>query len=437
MAGSVHDQAHLAALFDAGEVTRLFSASAELRALLLVEGTLAKVQGSLGTIPEISAAAIHRASLEIQIDPGALAAATAQNGVCIPALVATFRDEMQAPEHAQYIHWGATSQDIIDTGLMLRLRQAAALLREDIKFILRAMGRLAEDHAHTPMMARTYGQHAAPTSFGAVVASWGAPMEHALVELGALKFYASLSGAVGTASALGENPAQTRALFAEALNLTDPMRSWHTDRSPVLAYSAACVAVLTALGTLGENLTAHTQSDVGDIALAQAGSSSTMPQKQNPVGPAALVAMARTGQGLGAVLQGAAMHRFQRDGSAWFTEWMTLPQIVLAAAAACKTAKSLVEGLTPSPDRMLATLTAHEAVFAETLSFELAGRMPRPDAQAAVKRLAAQARETGGSLIALAQAEWPDLPADIFAPEKNLGQAPSEARAFAERIRAL
>ena len=164
MAGSVHDQAHLAGLFDAGEVARLFSATAEVRAMMVVEGALAKAQGAAGVIPEVSAAAIHRASHELQIDPGALAATTARNGVSVPALVAAFRDAMQAPEHAQYLHWGATSQDIIDTGLMLRLRQAAALIGEDVSAALAAHAALAEAHAGTPMAGRTYAQQATPTS---------------------------------------------------------------------------------------------------------------------------------------------------------------------------------------------------------------------------------------------------------------------------------
>ena len=124
MAASVFDSPLFAQLFNTGDAGRLFSDSAAIRAMLLVEGALAKVQGNLGIIPEMSAAAIHRASLEIQVDPGAIAASTGENGVSVPGLLAQFRAEMQAPEFAQHVHWGATSQDIIDTALMLRLRQA-------------------------------------------------------------------------------------------------------------------------------------------------------------------------------------------------------------------------------------------------------------------------------------------------------------------------
>ena len=153
MAASVFDSPLYAQLFPTGEAGRLFSDSAAVRAMLLVEGALAKAQGGLGVIPEMSAAAIHRATLEVQIDPGALAASTGQNGVSVPGLVAAFRDEMKAPEHSQYVHWGATSQDIMDTGLMLRLRQALALAEADLIEIIKTLGAAAQEHASLPMLS--------------------------------------------------------------------------------------------------------------------------------------------------------------------------------------------------------------------------------------------------------------------------------------------
>ena len=153
MAASIFDSPLYAHLFDTAEAGRLFSDTAAIRAMLLVEGALAKVQGGLGVIPELSAAAIHRATLEIQIDPGALAGATGENGVSVPGLIAAFRAEMNAPEHAQYVHWGATSQDIMDTGLMLRLRQVLALAEADLRIIIGNLGTQAREHAALPMTA--------------------------------------------------------------------------------------------------------------------------------------------------------------------------------------------------------------------------------------------------------------------------------------------
>ena len=214
MAASVFDSPLYARLFETGDAGRLFSDSAAIRAMLLVEGALAKVQGAQGVIPRDAAQAIHRASMEIQLDPGALAQETGENGVSVPALVAAFRAEMQAPEHAQYVHWGATSQDIIDTALMLRLRQALSLAEADLTSLIKMLGTQAQTHADLPMAARTYGQHATPTTWGAICAEWGAPLADALGALEGLRagsLWVSLSGAAGTASALGPQAAQTRA----------------------------------------------------------------------------------------------------------------------------------------------------------------------------------------------------------------------------------
>ncbi|KUJ80353.1 3-carboxy-cis,cis-muconate cycloisomerase [Ruegeria marisrubri] len=439
MAGSVFDSAMFSKLFPTGEIGRLFTDSAELRAMLLVEGMLAKVQGDLGVIPAESAQAITRAAMEVQLDPGALAQATGENGVSVPALVAAFRAEMQAPEHAAFVHWGATSQDIIDTGLMLRLRQALTLVEKDLTSVLARLSELAEAHAALPMPARTYGQHATPTSFGAVVAGWGAPLLGLLDELPELRrtcLLVSLSGAAGTSGALGPQATETRKALAGLLNLQDPGRSWHTDRTPVLRIGDWLTRATLALGKLGEDAIELTQTGIGEIRLGGSGASSTMPQKQNPVGPSVLVALARQQTGLFSTLQGAAMHRHQRDGAAWFTEWMCLPQIVLGAGAAGQVALRLVQGIEPNAEAMRAALEQNLGlIHAEALSFELARHMPRPEAQATTKALCREAVETGTPLRDVVARAWPQIDtATLFDPAEQLGLAPEEARSFARRV---
>jgi len=441
MAASVFDSPLFAHLFDTGEAGRLFSDSAAIRAMLLVEGALAKVQGGLGVIPEISAAAIHRASMEIAVDPGAIAKATGENGVSVPGLVAAFRAEMNAPEHAQYVHWGATSQDIIDTGLMLRLRQALALAEADLREIAKALGEKAEEHAHLPMAARTYGQHATPTSWGAVLAQFGAPLLDALDALEPLRassLFVSLSGAAGTGSALGAHVAETRAGLAGALGLGDPGRSWHTDRGPILRIADWQGQVTAALAHMGQTLIGLTTSEVAEITLGAAGASSTMPQKQNPVGPSAMVALGHQFTGLRAGLQNAAAHQHQRDGVAWFAEWMVVPQLALSLAAALQHAKELSKGIAPQPLQMHATLESNLGlIHAEALSFALAEMMPRPEAQAKAKALCLEARDKRVPLQRLAQADYPDLADVVFDPAQGMGQAAHDALTFATRTKSL
>ena len=442
MAASVFDSPLYAQLFPAGEVGRLFTDTAEVRAMLLVEGALAKVQGAQGVIPEVSAAYIHRAAMEVQIDPAALAGPTGENGVPVPGLVAAFRSAMEAPDHAQYVHWGATSQDIIDTALMLRLRQMLVLQEAMLRDKITTLGDLADRHADTPMAARTYGQHATPTSFGATVAHWGAPLLDLLGELPGLRqgaLWVSLSGAAGTSAALGTDAAQTRAKLAQALGLQDPGRSWHGDRGPILRIAGWQTRLALALGKMAEDLLLLTQTGIAEVSLGASGASSTMPQKQNPVTPSAMAAMARHVAGLHATLQGAALHRLDRDGAAWFTEWLVLPQLCLATTATLIRAQGLSGSLAPIPDAMLGAMTAGQnLIHAEALSFALAAHLPRPAAQAAIKALCKQAGETGADLADLARAAYPDLDlSPVFDAARQMGHAPAEARRFAAAARAI
>jgi 3-carboxy-cis,cis-muconate cycloisomerase len=440
MAGSVFDSPLYAKLFPTGDIGRLFTDTAEIRAMLLVEGALAKVQGKLGVIPEVSAAAIHRATMEIQLDPSALAAPTGQNGVSVPGLVAAFRHEMKAPEHAAFVHWGATSQDIYDTALMLRLRQAMTLMAQDVHAILKALAAQAQAHSDTVMPARTYGQHATPTSWGAVVAAWGAPLLDAYREVETLRdtsLWVSLSGAAGTSSALGPKAADTRADLAAALGLNDPARSWHTDRTPILRLVDWMMRVMAALGGMGQSLLGLTATGINEVTLGGAGASSTMPQKQNPVAPSTLVALSHQATGLRASLQASAQHQHQRDGAAWFTEWLVLPQLVLGTACALTHAKTLAEQMTPDISSMGAALEGLGLIHAEALSFALAGHMPRPEAQAAVKSLCKEAQATSIPLHDLVKVQYPAVDLAVFDAALAMGQAPVEARAFAAAVKAI
>ena len=438
MAGSVFDSPLHAKLFPAGDMGRLFTDTAEVRAMMLVEGSLAKVQGTLGIIPEISAAAIHRASLELQIDPSGLGTATGQNGVSIPGLVAEFRKLMQAPEHAQYLHFGATSQDITDTALMLRVRQLLALQENGLKTLVRDLATLARDHATTPMVARTYGQSATLTSFGATVAVWGHMLADLMDALPALRddvLWVSLSGAAGTGSVLGSNPDEVRQHLAAAVGLRDPKRSWHADRGPILRLAAWQTQLAAALGKIAQDVWIMTQSGMKTVTLGAKGGSSTMPQKENPVQPSAIIALANMASGLNATLTQAAQHREARDGAAWFTEWMALPQLCLTAGSALTISGTMIEGLAPNTDAMAVQIAeTHDMIMAEAVTFALAKTMPRPDAAALLKEAVQLAMSQGTGLLKVVQSRFPDLDMTQFEPQHQLGAAPNLARGFADRV---
>lgn len=441
MAASLYESAAYRDLIVDRETARLFTDTAEIRAMLLVEGALARAQGAAGLIPEVSAQAIHRATMELQIDPGGLSAETAANGVVVPTLVRLFREAMQAPEHAQWVHYGATSQDIVDTALVLRLRQVLVRAEALLAHLLETLATAAEAHAELPMAGRTYGQLATPTSFGAVVAGWGAALPTLADRLDALRpdlLTASLGGAAGTLSAMGPEAATIRRDFAEGLGLTVPSRSGHSVRQPMAELSAWATQVTGTLARMGEDMILMTQSGIGELHLPGSGGSSTMPQKQNPVLPSLLVAIASQVSGLNQAMQGALVHRQQRDGTAWFAEWLSLPQICLGLNRALAVAGDLAAGMSPVPGRMEAALDEGPGlVFAEALQFRLAGAMPRPKAQAAVKALCAEAGESGRPLAELAAEAHPDIDlAGVFDAGAGLGLAPEDARCFAAAARA-
>ena len=441
MSGSVFDSPLHAKLFPTGDMGRLFTDTAEVRAMMLVEGSLAKVQGALGIIPELSAAAIHRASLELQIDPAGLGAATGINGVTVPGLVAEFRKLMQAPEHAQYLHFGATSQDISDTALMLRVRQLLGLQDTALRALLGDLARLAHDHAETAMVARTYGQSATLSSFGAMVAVWGNMLADLVDALPALRdgvLWVSLSGAAGTGSVLGPDPDRVRADLAAAVGLRDPKRSWHADRGPILRLAAWQTQVTAALGKMAQDILIMTQSGLKTVSLDAKGGSSTMPQKENPVQPSAIVALANMAAGLNATLTQAAQHREARDGAAWFTEWMSLPQLCLTTGSALILSGTMIAGLAPNAAALSAQIqNTDDMILAEAITFALAHKMPRPDATDRVKAMVKEAFAQDTRLLEVVKSQHPDLDLAQFEPAKQLGSAPHFARDFAARVSSL
>ncbi len=246
----------------------------------------------------------------------------------------------------------------------------------------------------------------------------------------------SLSGAAGTASQLGRDPAEVRKSLAEGLGLIDPGHSWHTDRDRIVELAQWLSAVCTAAGKIGTDITLMARSDVGEIQIGSAGASSTMPQKQNPVAASALIAFARFAPAQVAAL--STPHAEARDGAAWFTEWLTLPPLVAAAARASALVGEVVRSLTPDANAMATRLNDPLGlIHAEALSFALTATLPRDDAQAEVKRLATQAQATGTALPDLMEKSHPDVPMPDLTPPASLGSAPSEARDFARSVRDL
>ena len=442
MATSPFDSGIYRELLHDEEIGDLFSDAAVIAAMMQVEGALAKVQGKLGLLPEASARAIERAMQELRVDPAHLATGTRAAGVPVPALIDTLREAMQAPEHAQYLHWGATSQDIMDTGMVLRLRGVCDIVEQRLAQLLQALARQAETHAELPLAARTRAQIATPTSFGAVVAAWGAPLLTHLSVLAQLRprlLRVSLAGASGNSAALGGQAEELRAELAAELVLGDSELAWHSDRAALVEFAALLVRIGGSLAKLGEDFIVACRTEIGELTLGRGGGSSTMPQKQNPVIAETIVSLFRVGAAMNALMLESMAHREQRDGVAWALEGHALPMICMASAKALAQSMSLVQELQPDPVAMLANLRGdQQLVFAEAISFELARTMPRPQAQAEVKRLCTEARNGGGSLVELVAREYPDVDwSAATTPAEQLGDAPRQAARFVARVSKL
>ena len=433
MAVTPFDSAIFRDLYTEPEIAALFSDSAEIRAMLLVEAGLARVQGRLGLIPEAAAEAIAKAAPAASIPAVSLAAGTASAGVPAPALVAALRATLP-DEAAAWVHYGATSQDVIDTGLMLRLRRALDHIDERLERLIGALGALAAAEATTVMAARTRGQIATPTTFGARVAVWRAPLVRCRERIAQARpraLMVSLAGASGTLAAMGPKGAAVAAALAEEFALAYDPTPWHAARDGIAEIGGLAALITGALGKIGRDAQLLLQSEVREISAGKGGGSSTMPHKANPVGAEALAALARTVAGLSSRLYDAMLHEHERDGVAWATEWFTLPQMIVATGAALAHAEKMISALTTRPEAMRATMEATGGLMmAEAAVFALASHMPRPEADRLLKAAAAEALSSGEPLASIlsrstdAPVDWPA----VLDPANYVGAAPAIAR---------
>jgi 3-carboxy-cis,cis-muconate cycloisomerase len=414
MAVSPFDSGLLGPPFGDAETAAHFSDAAELAAMVRVERALARAEGACGVIPAEAAAAIDRGLVGFAPDPSALASGTVSAGVPVPALVAALRREL-APEAGQWLHWGATSQDIVDSALALRLDPVLAILAARLHALTGVLADAARRWRDLPMAGRTRSQIAAPITFGLRVARWRQPLVPLGADLARLRprlVRVQFGGAVGSNAAIvPHGPAVSAALAAE-LGLA-PSPAWHTDRSGLSALAGWCAGVTGALGKMAGDLILMGRSESGEARAGSGGGSSTMPQKSNPVAAETIGALARLTAGLAAPVHLAALHAEERDGTAWSVEWLTLPQILVATAAALRHAQDLAASLAPDEARMRAILeSGGGTAMAEAASFLLAARMPRAEAQALVKRAVGELAGSGETL-AEALTRLAGLPVDL------------------------
>jgi 3-carboxy-cis,cis-muconate cycloisomerase len=254
------------------------------------------------------------------------------------------------------VHRGATSQDIVDTAMMLVARQARELIDDELGGLAGECARLAREHRSTPMAARTLLQQAVPTTFGYKAAVWLSGVAQARAALAAVELPAQLGGAAGTLALLGDEGPARREAFASALGLANPVLPWHTQRLPVTQLSAAIAAVAAACAKIGLDVVLLAQTEVGEVREASGGASSTMPHKRNPIRAVLARACARIVHAQAALLSGGE-YEHERAAGAWHAEWNAVSTALAFAGGAAAAARECLAGLEVDAERMRANMS--------------------------------------------------------------------------------
>jgi 3-carboxy-cis,cis-muconate cycloisomerase len=418
-------------------VAALTDDEAWLRAMVDVEAGLARAQARLGVVPDSAAKAISAVSAD-QLDVVALAVAARASANPVVAFVPALMKLVPA-EVAEYVHRGATSQDVLDSATMLVVRRVRSLVLADLRRCAAALARLAAEHRTTVIAGRTLTQHAVPTTFGLKAAGWLTLVLDAVDRLESLVLPAQLGGAAGTLAAYAEYGrlagvsagVDLIAPFAEELGLAAPVTPWHTLRTPILDVGNALQVVAGAVGKIGLDVQVLSRTEIGEVAEPAAdgrGGSSAMPQKRNPVLATLLVTAARQVPAQVGVLAAGMLAEDERPGGAWQAEWPTLRESLRLVGGAAFTAAELVEGLEVFPARMAVNLARSDGgIVSERLTVALTPVLGKAVAKKLLATASKEAAATGRSLReALAGMIEVELPLDdLLDPARYIGEAPT------------
>ncbi|HEX7883831.1 MAG TPA: 3-carboxy-cis,cis-muconate cycloisomerase [Afipia sp.] len=374
-----------------------------LQHMLDFEHALARAEAAVGLIPANAVVSIAKACHAGSFDRAALAEASVQAGnLAIPLVkMLTAKVASADPSAARYVHWGATSQDVIDTATMLGLRAAINALIADLDRAIAGFARMALQHRETAVVARTWLQHALPMPFGLKLAEYAAALHRSRQRLKRLRsetLALQFGGAAGTLAALGNKGLKVAAQLAQELSLPLPDAPWHTHRDRI-ADVASVLAILTGTcGKIARDVSLMMQTDVAEAfepAGEGRGGSSTMPHKRNPVAAARALAAATMAPNLAATIFAAQIQDHERSAGPWHAEWPTLPTLQLVTSGALAAIAEIAEGLDIDATRMRANLDMTQGlVMAEAVSMALAEKVGKSEAHHIVEAASRKAIET-------------------------------------------
>ncbi len=426
-------------LFRSQAVEKVFSNRATLQAMLDFEAALARAEARAGFIPAAAAPAIEAKCRAELYDMTVLARAAASAGnLAIPLVKQlTLLVAKKEKDAARYVHWGATSQDAIDTGRVLQLRQALVLISSELDLFAVVLSELVHKHRNTLVVARTWMQQALPTTFGLKAAGWLDAIDRHRARLAETQercLVLQFGGAVGTMAALGVRGLDVGANLAKELRLPLPELPWHSHRDRMAEIATTLGLCCGTLGKIARDISLHTQTEVGEVFESSAegrGGSSTMPHKRNPVTSAVVLSAAARVPPLVSTMLAAMVQEQERGLGGWHAEWETLPDIVRLTAGALHHLTTTVSELEVDPERMRQNLDMTQGlIFAEAVTMALAEKMPRSDAhelvQQACKRAQSSRRDLRSVLAqdAIVKTSFSEAEFDrLFTPVNYLGVA--------------
>jgi len=433
-------------LFRYEEVDRVFSDLARLQGMLDFESALARAEARAGIIPSSAAGAIALQCKAELFDVAAVSqGAKLAGNLAIPLIKALTSLVAQSdPNAARYVHWGATSQDVMDTGCVLQLRQALKTIAADLNRLIDALVELATEHRSTIVVGRTWMQQALPTTFGLKVAGWLDAVNRHRVRLRETEQRVSVlqfGGAVGTLAALGLRGQMVARILSEELHLALPDTPWHSHRDRLVEVATTLGLCVGTLGKIARDISLHAQTEIGEVFEPSGegrGGSSTMPHKRNPVTSAVVLSTATRIPGLVSTMLSAMVQEEERGLGGWHAEWETLPEIVRLTAGALHQMAETVPHLEIDAARMLENLGVTQGlIFAEAATMALSEKMGRSAAHQVVEAACGRAQDERRHLREvlaedaqvgkyLSSAEIDGL----FDPRKYLGAA----EAFVDRV---
>ena len=427
------------AYFTARDMREVFCDQGRVQAMLDFEAALARAEAKVGLIPQTAVASIEAACRAEHFDFAALGEAIATAGNSAIPLVKALGKQIATTdaEAERYVHLGATSQDVMDTGLVLQPRRALELIEGDLAQLGETLATQALRFVATPLAGRTWLQHATPVTLGMKIAGWLGAVTRSRQRLQALKprlLVLQFGGASGTLAALGSQAMPIAEALAGELQLTLPDQPWHTQRDRLVEFASVLGLIAGSLGKLGRDISLLMQTEAGEVFEPSApgkGGSSTMPHKRNPVGAAVLIGAATRVPGLLSTLFSAMPQEHERSLGLWHAEWETLPEICCLVSGSLKQALLVADGLEVDVERMVRNLDLTQGlVLAEAVSIVLAQRVGRDTAhhllEHCCKRAVAEQRQLRAVLGDEPQVTAELSPAeldDLLDPAHYLGQS--------------